>query len=124
MLAVLQAILGIRVRWQHLERLPKQQHVMVSNHVSTGDMMALYSLPQSYVHLVSSSLPHRVAMVSGALPNLQKKLSRAVLTEYAMLCRQSTIVWTCKLLRKTCMTSWPRVERRKKTSICSQVSLL
>lgn len=62
--AVLQAILGVRVRWDNLARLPKGRTVIVSNHVTTGDMMALYRLPRRTIHLISSQLPDRIAQVS------------------------------------------------------------
>lgn len=53
----LQFMLGLRISWKHLELLPSQRHTIVSNHITTGDVMILYSLLQPTVHLVSASLP-------------------------------------------------------------------
>ena len=61
--AVLQAILGVKVTWKDVDRIPDERHVIVSNHVTTGDMMALYRLPKRTVHLISSQLPDRIARV-------------------------------------------------------------
>lgn len=60
-IAVLQAVLGVRVTWLHSERIPKHRHVLVSNHCTTGDMMALYRLSERTVHLISSGLPEKIA---------------------------------------------------------------
>ena len=35
----------------------------VSNHISVGDLMALYARPERYVHLVTARLPKRVTQV-------------------------------------------------------------
>lgn len=61
--AVLQRILGVDVRWHHIDRIPSQRHVLVSNHLTAGDLMMLYSLPQHYVHLISAKLPKRISQV-------------------------------------------------------------
>lgn len=65
--AVLQAILGIRVEWQNPELIPEERHVLVSNHVTTGDLIALYQRPKRIVHLISTALPKRVAQVLNRL---------------------------------------------------------
>lgn len=64
------AVLGIKVTWHDTHLLPTARHVMVSNHVTSGDLLILYHLPRSYLHLVSPALPsivtklknHRVTM--------------------------------------------------------------
>ena len=61
--AVLQRILGVDVRWHHIDRIPIQRHVLVSNHLTAGDLMMLYSLPHHYVHLISAKLPKRISQV-------------------------------------------------------------
>ena len=61
--AVLLFLLGIDVRWHNEELIPAQRHVLVSNHVTTGDLMMLYKRPQRYVHLVAPGLPQRVTEV-------------------------------------------------------------
>ena len=61
--AVLQKVLGLNIVWKHPERLPAERHVLVSNHVTAGDLMVLYSLPQHYVHLISAQLPKRISQV-------------------------------------------------------------
>lgn len=60
-IAVLQRILGVQVNWHHRDNIPKQRHVLVSNHLTAGDLMMLYSLPQHYVHLISAKLPERIS---------------------------------------------------------------
>ena len=37
--------------------------MQVSNHISVGDLMALYARPERYVHLVTARLPKRVTQV-------------------------------------------------------------
>lgn len=59
--AVLQRVLGLQINWHHAERIPKRRHVLVSNHLTAGDLMMLYSLPQHYVHLISAKLPKRIS---------------------------------------------------------------
>lgn len=61
--AVLYGILGIRVQWRGTENLPEGRHVVVSNHVTVGDLMVLYARPQPYVHLITSRLPRRITQV-------------------------------------------------------------
>ena len=61
---MLQAVLGVQVEWRNVDRIPEGRHVLVSNHVTTGDMMALYRRPRRIVHLISTGLPKRVAKVS------------------------------------------------------------
>mmetsp|Transcript_7003 Transcript_7003/g.20514 ORF Transcript_7003/g.20514 Transcript_7003/m.20514 type:complete len:442 (-) Transcript_7003:436-1761(-) len=60
MINVLYGILGIRVQWRGTENLPEGRHVVVSNHVTVGDLMVLYARPQPYVHLITSRLPRRI----------------------------------------------------------------
>ena len=64
--AALLFLLGIDVRWHNEVRIPAQRHVLVSNHVTTGDLMMLYKRPQRYVHLVAPGLPQRVTEVGGS----------------------------------------------------------
>ena len=59
--AVLQRVLGLQITWHHADRIPKERHVLVSNHLTAGDLMMLYSLPQHYVHLISAKLPKRIS---------------------------------------------------------------
>ena len=59
--AVLQRVLGLQISWHHADRIPKERHVLVSNHLTAGDLMMLYSLPQHYVHLISAKLPKRIS---------------------------------------------------------------
>lgn len=63
-IAVLQRILGVNVKWHHIDRIPRQRHVLVSNHLTAGDLMMLYSLPQHYVHLISAKLPKRISQAN------------------------------------------------------------
>ena len=63
---ILQMLLGISVTWTNTDRLPspkKGRHVMVSNHITAGDLIALYSLPQRYIHLVTPAMPKAVTKV-------------------------------------------------------------
>ncbi len=69
--AVLQRILGVQVNWHHLDRIPNKRHVLVSNHLTAGDLMMLYSLPQHYIHLISAKLPERISQVWTILPKYQ-----------------------------------------------------
>ncbi len=66
--AVLQRILGVQVNWRHLDRIPDKRHVLVSNHLTAGDLMMLYSLPQHYIHLISAKLPERISQVWTLIP--------------------------------------------------------
>lgn len=61
--AVLQKILGLDIVWKNADSIPAERHVLVSNHVTAGDLMVLYSLPQHYVHLISAQLPKRISQV-------------------------------------------------------------
>ncbi|DBB00196.1 TPA: hypothetical protein ACH3X1_014026 [Trebouxia sp. C0004] len=63
-IAVLQRILGVHVNWHHLDRIPNKRHVLVSNHLTAGDLMMLYSLPRHYIHLISAKLPERISQAS------------------------------------------------------------
>lgn len=63
-IAVLQRILGVQVNWHHLDRIPNKRHVLVSNHLTAGDLMMLYSLPQHYIHLISAKLPERISQAN------------------------------------------------------------
>jgi 1-acyl-sn-glycerol-3-phosphate acyltransferase len=60
MIQVFYKLLGIRVQWHGAQYLPAGRHVIVSNHVTVGDLMVLYSRPRSYVHLITSRLPKRL----------------------------------------------------------------
>ena len=62
--AVLQQVLGLQIQWHHADRIPKERHVLVSNHLTAGDLMMLYSLPQHYIHLISAKLPKRISQAS------------------------------------------------------------
>jgi len=68
--AVLQRILGVQVNWHHLDRIPSKRHVLVSNHLTAGDLMMLYSLPQHYIHLISAKLPERISQVWALIPEV------------------------------------------------------
>ncbi|KAK9809268.1 hypothetical protein WJX72_012446 [[Myrmecia] bisecta] len=61
MIKFLQGVLGVQVDWVGSERIPSQRHVLVSNHVTAGDLMILYRRPQHYVHLISTAIPQAVA---------------------------------------------------------------
>jgi hypothetical protein len=37
-----------------------QRHVLVSNHVSTADLLFLFQRPQRYIHLITTALPQQV----------------------------------------------------------------
>lgn len=63
LVVVLQKILGLQIVWKHSDRIPAERHVLVSNHVTAGDLMVLYSLPQHYIHLISAQLPKRISQV-------------------------------------------------------------
>ena len=65
--AVLQKVLGLRILWKNEDVIPAERHVLVSNHVTAGDLMVLYSLPQHYVHLISARLPERVSQARATL---------------------------------------------------------
>ncbi len=51
------SLLGFSTRVRNAHLLPQGTHVLVSNHVSVGDLMLLFRLPQRYAHLVTSALP-------------------------------------------------------------------
>lgn len=68
---MLQRVLGLQINWHHADRIPHERHVLVSNHLTAGDLMMLYSLPQHYVHLISDKLPKRI---SQARPYQQQHL--------------------------------------------------
>jgi hypothetical protein len=51
------SLLGFSARVRGAHHLPQGRHVLASNHVSVGDLMMLFQLPQRYVHLVTSALP-------------------------------------------------------------------
>jgi hypothetical protein len=54
------ALLGVKVTWRNTHNIPQQRHVLVSNHVSVGDLLMLFQQPQRYVHLITSALPRQV----------------------------------------------------------------
>ena len=52
------SLLGVRVVWEGEENIPKNEsHVLVSNHLSVGDLMMLFTRPHRYIHLITSALP-------------------------------------------------------------------
>jgi hypothetical protein len=52
------SLLGVRVVWEGEENIPKDEsHVLVSNHLSVGDLMMLFTRPHRYVHLITAALP-------------------------------------------------------------------
>eukprot|EP00951_Prasinocladus_malaysianus_P023649 scaffold201736_cov41-Prasinocladus_malaysianus.AAC.1 len=59
-IAVLRSLLGVSVNWEGLENLPDERHVMVSNHLTAGDLIILYTLPTKYIHLITPALPESV----------------------------------------------------------------
>ncbi|GFR47803.1 hypothetical protein Agub_g9579 [Astrephomene gubernaculifera] len=78
-------LLGVTVTWRHAERIPAGRHILVSNHCSVGDLMALFShpaLPRRYIHLVTSSLPPRVTQARN-LPVIMRPASPAVYDQLA-----------------------------------------
>jgi hypothetical protein len=54
------SLLGVKVTWQNTHNIPQQRHVLISNHVSVGDLLMLFQQPQRYVHLITSALPQQV----------------------------------------------------------------
>lgn len=62
-IAVLRTMLGVSVTWEGTHRLPAGKHVMVSNHLTAGDLIILYMLPRRYIHLITPALPEKVAQV-------------------------------------------------------------
>ncbi|KAL3155413.1 hypothetical protein ABBQ38_010969 [Trebouxia sp. C0009 RCD-2024] len=68
--AVLQRLLGLQINWHHADLIPKERHVLVSNHLTAGDLMMLYSLPQHYVHLISAKLPKRISQARSCQQHL------------------------------------------------------
>jgi hypothetical protein len=54
------SLLGVKVTWRNTHNIPQQRHVLVSNHVSVGDLLMLFQQPQRYVHLITSALPQQV----------------------------------------------------------------
>ncbi|KXZ55764.1 hypothetical protein GPECTOR_2g1314 [Gonium pectorale] len=78
-------LLGVSVVWKGAEHIPSGRHILVSNHVSVGDLMMLFShpsLPRRYVHLITSSLPARVTRCKH-LPVVLRHASPAVYEELA-----------------------------------------
>ena len=61
--AVLQKLLGLNIEWLNPDLIPAQRHVLVSNHVTAGDLMVLYSRPKLYTHLISVNLPPQACKV-------------------------------------------------------------
>lgn len=54
-------LLGFKATWRNVNLLPQGRHVMVSNHVTPGDLMVLFQgLPQRYTHLITTAMPPRV----------------------------------------------------------------
>lgn len=47
-------LLGFRATWRNEHLVPSGRHVVVSNHVSVGDLMVLFQRPKRYVHIVTS----------------------------------------------------------------------
>lgn len=59
-IAVYLALLGFKVEWSGLDNLPEDKHVLVSNHVSVGDLMILFEHFQQskrYSHIITSAIP-------------------------------------------------------------------
>eukprot|EP00775_Hariotina_reticulata_P006685 gene6685-6908_t len=53
-------LLGVSVTWTDQQNIPEEQrHVLVSNHVSVGDLLVLFQQPQRYVHLITNALPQQ-----------------------------------------------------------------
>jgi hypothetical protein len=52
-------LLGVTVSWRHAERLPArgERHVLVSNHVSVGDLMMLFAVPDEGVEGEAGAIP-------------------------------------------------------------------
>lgn len=53
-------LLGLEITWKNLEGIPAGKHVLVSNHISVGDLNVLFPLPQRYIHLITPAIPARV----------------------------------------------------------------
>ena len=53
--------------------------MQVSNHISVGDLMALYARPERYVHLVTARLPKRVTQVRPVSPVTTRRPGRLAL---------------------------------------------
>ncbi|KAF5832270.1 hypothetical protein DUNSADRAFT_11913 [Dunaliella salina] len=79
------ALLGVKVTWHNLHLLPKGFHVMVSNHTNCGDLMALFTLPQRYIHLISPAIPAKAMNTQ----NLPVVLRPAVLDTYDAIAAES-----------------------------------
>jgi len=63
-IALFRTLLGISVTWEGEEHLPHgKRHVLVSNHLTAGDLIVLYTRPQKYIHLITAALPERVTQV-------------------------------------------------------------
>jgi hypothetical protein len=59
------SLLGVRVVWEGEQHIPSDQpHVLVSNHLSVGDLMVLFTRPQRYIHLITNALPQPVYAAS------------------------------------------------------------
>lgn len=55
------SLLGAKVTWKNTHNIPQDaRHVLVSNHISVGDLLVLFQQPQRYVHLITSALPPQV----------------------------------------------------------------
>jgi hypothetical protein len=53
-------LLGVTVEWRGEANLPAGRHVLVSNHVSNGDLLMLFGRPRRYLHLITPLLPKPV----------------------------------------------------------------
>lgn len=62
-IALLRKLLGIFVTWEGADNLPEGPHVLVSNHLTAGDLIFLYTRPNKYVHLITPALPEAVTKV-------------------------------------------------------------
>ncbi|GBF90290.1 hypothetical protein Rsub_02396 [Raphidocelis subcapitata] len=51
------ALLGVTVDWRGEARVPAGRHVLVSNHVSNGDLLMLFNRARRYTHLITPLLP-------------------------------------------------------------------
>jgi hypothetical protein len=54
------SLLGVTIEWRGEENLPPGRHVLVSNHVSNGDLLMLFGRPRRYLHLITPLLPKPV----------------------------------------------------------------
>eukprot|EP00873_Tetraselmis_striata_P015839 jgi/Tetstr1/436103/TSEL_024951.t1 len=63
-IAALRSLLGVSVAWEGEEHLPAERHVLVSNHLTAGDLIVLYTRPQRYIHLITPAVPEAATRVA------------------------------------------------------------